>query len=73
MGLLTGFSFISFAEILYFTIKILLEMMKDRFILKKIFCSHLKKIFCSLKLFIENINIKHKVAQSQDRFSSSPV
>ena len=30
MGLLTGFSFISFAEILYFTIKILLEMMKDR-------------------------------------------
>ena len=30
MGLLTGFSFISFAEILYFTIKILLELMKDR-------------------------------------------
>ena len=34
MGLLTGFSFISFAEILYFTIKILLEIMKKKGIIK---------------------------------------
>ena len=34
MGLLTGFSFISFAEILYFAIKILLELMKQRKIIK---------------------------------------
>ena len=30
MGLLTGFSFISFAEILYYVVKILLEVMKQR-------------------------------------------
>ena len=30
MGLLTGFSFISFAEILYYAVKILLEVMKQR-------------------------------------------
>lgn len=33
-----------------------------------LFCI-LKKIFCSHKLFIKNVNIKHKVAQSRS-FSS---
>ena len=30
MGLLTGFSFISFVEILYYAVKILLEVLKQR-------------------------------------------
>ena len=34
MGLLNGFSFISFSEILYFAIKILLELMKQRKVMK---------------------------------------
>ena len=35
MGLLTGFSFISAVEIMYFLVKIILKMMRERKIMKK--------------------------------------